>query len=175
MGPQVVVIILPALALFAHLAQAGEKVGVEQLAAKRAVKAFNVGVLRRTRRLNPVQVNHLVLTPDLEHLADKLGAVVDPDAGRAAVAAHQGGEQGDDPRGGQRKIHFDAEHFPVPVLDHVQGPETAAVGQRVAHEVQRPTHVGLRRHFQGLLDALGQVFLFPALAQLQVQELINTP
>ena len=100
MGPQVVIIVLPAQALFAHLAQAGEKVGVEQLPAKRAVKAFNVGVLGRTRGLNPVQVNPLALALGLEHLADKLGAVVDPDAGRDAVAADQRGEQGDDSRGG---------------------------------------------------------------------------
>ena len=59
MGPQVVIIILPASVLFAHLAQAGEEVGVEQLPAKRAVKAFNLGVLRRNRGLNPVQVNPL--------------------------------------------------------------------------------------------------------------------
>ena len=128
MGPQVVVIILPELALFAHLTQAVKEVSVEQLAAKRAVKAFNVGVLRRTRGLNPVQVNPPTLTSGLEHLADKLGAIVDPDAGRDAVAADQRGEQGDDPRGRQRKVHLDAEHFPIPVFDHVQGPEAAAVG-----------------------------------------------
>ena len=113
------VIILPELALFAHPKQAIKKVGVEQLAAKRAVKAFNVAVLRRTRELNPVQVNPPTLTPGLEHLADQLGAIVDPNAGRVAVAADQRGEQGDDPRGGQRKVHFDAEHFPIPVVDHV--------------------------------------------------------
>ena len=49
-----VVIILPALAPFAHLTQAIKEVSVEQLAAKRAVKTFNIGVLRRTRGLNPV-------------------------------------------------------------------------------------------------------------------------
>ena len=175
MRPQVVVIVLPLLALFAHLAQAVEEVGVEQLAAKRAVKAFNVGVLCRTRGLNPVQVNPLSLAPGLEQLADQLGAVVDPDAGRDAVAADQRGEQGDDPRGGQRKIHLDAEHFPIPIFDHVQGPEAAAVGQRIAHKVQRPAHVRLRGHFQGPFYALGQAFLFPPLAQLQVQQLIDTP
>ena len=119
MGPQVVVIILPELALFAHLTQAIEKVGVEQLAAKRAVKAFNTGILRRTRGPNPVQVNPPTLTPGLEHLADQLGAIVDPDAGRVAVAADQRGEQGEDPRGGQRKVHLNAEHFPISVFDHI--------------------------------------------------------
>ena len=42
MRPQVVVIVLPQLALFAHLAQAAEEVGVEQLAAKRAVKCPHI-------------------------------------------------------------------------------------------------------------------------------------
>ena len=60
-----VVITLPELALFAHLTQAIKEVSVEQLAAKRAVKAFNLGILRRTRGLNPMQVNPLVLTPGL--------------------------------------------------------------------------------------------------------------
>ena len=100
MGPQVLVIILPERALFAHLKQAIEKVGVEQLAAKRAVKAFIIAVLRRTRGPNPVRVNPPTLTPGMEHLADKLGAIVDPDAGRVAVAADQRDEQGDDPHGG---------------------------------------------------------------------------
>ena len=164
-----VVIILSELALFARLEQAIEKVGVEQLAAKRAVKAFNIGDLRRTRGPNPVQVNPPTLTPGLEHLADKLGAIVDPDAGRVAVVADQRGEQGDDPRGGQRKVHLDAGHFPISVFDHVQGPEVTAGGQRIALEVQRPTHVGLRSHFQGPFYPLGQAFLFPPPAQLQIQ------
>ena len=160
MGPQVVVIVLPASVLFAHLAQAGKEIGVEQFPAKRAVKAFNSGVLRWNRRLNPVQVNLLALAPGLQHLADKFRPIIDPDAGRDAVAANQRGKQGHDPRGGQRKIHLDAQLFPVPVVDHVQGPETAAVGQRIAHKVQRPAHVGLCGHFQGPFYPLGQAFLF---------------
>ena len=97
---------------------------------------FNVGVLRWTRRLKPVQVNSLALTPGLAPLADKFGVVVDPDAGRCAVAADQLREQGHDPRSGQRKIHLSAEPFPVPVLDHVQGAEATATGERIAPEVQ---------------------------------------
>ncbi|AMR28295.1 hypothetical protein A0257_15175 [Hymenobacter psoromatis] len=65
MRSQVVVIVLPKLAVFMHLAQAGEEVGIEQLAAKGAVKAFNIGVLRWTRWLNPTQVNSLTLAPGL--------------------------------------------------------------------------------------------------------------
>ena len=135
MGPHVVVIVLPNQALFAHLAQAGKEIGVEQLPAKRAVKAFNVSVLRRTCGLNLVQINPLALAPGLEHRADEFGAVIDPDTGRHAVAVNNPGEQGDDPRGGQRKIDLDAQHFPVPVLDHVQGPEAATIGERIAHKV----------------------------------------
>lgn len=66
-------------------------------------------------------------------------------------------------------------HFPIPIFDHVQGPEAAAVGQRIAHKVQRPAYVGLRGYFQGPFHPLGQAFLFPMLAELQVQEPMDTP
>ena len=65
MGPQVVAIVLPAMALFAHLVQIGKELGVNQLAARRATKAFNVGVLRWTRWPNLMQLNPLTLTPGL--------------------------------------------------------------------------------------------------------------
>lgn len=136
MGSQVVVIVLPTQALFAHLAKTSKEVDIEQLAAKLAFKAFDVSILRRIRWLNPLQLNPLALTPRLEHVADKPGPIADPDAGRGAVAADKGGEQCHDPRGRRRKIHLDTEHFPISVFDHVQGAKATAVGQRVAHEVQ---------------------------------------
>ena len=91
MRPQVVVIILPALALFAHLAQAGKEVSVEKFAAERAVKTFNVGVLSWTGGLNPVQFNLLALAPGLQHLADEFGAIIHPNPGGHAVAAVSSG------------------------------------------------------------------------------------
>ena len=115
-----------------------------------------------------MQVNPLALTAGLEHLADKLGALVDPNAGRDAVAADQRGEQDHDLRCGQRKIRLDAEYFLFAIVDHVQGPEAAAVGQRIAHKVQRPAHVRLHEHFQVPFYALGQTFIFSPLTQLQV-------
>ena len=94
-----VVIILSELALFAHLKQAIEKAGVEQLAAKRAVKTFNIDVLSRTGGLNPVRVNLLVLVLGQQHLADEFGVVIPLNPGGHAVVSDQDGEQGHDPGG----------------------------------------------------------------------------
>ena len=52
--PQVVVVVLPQLAVFAHLAQGGEEVVIEQFAAKRAIKPLDVSVLGRAGGLYPV-------------------------------------------------------------------------------------------------------------------------
>ena len=83
----VIVIVLPALALFARLTHAGKEVSIEKFAAKRAVKTFCTYVLRQTGNLNPVQINLLALAPGLQHLADKCGAVTHPNPGGHAVAA----------------------------------------------------------------------------------------
>ena len=99
MRPQVIVIVLPALALFAHLAQAGKEVSVEKFAAKRAVKTFNIDVLSRTGGLNPVRVNLLVLVLGQQHLADEFGVVIPLNPGGHAVVSDQDGEQGHDPGG----------------------------------------------------------------------------
>ena len=107
MRPQVIVIVLLALALFAHLAQAGKEVSVEKFAAKRAVKTFSIGVLSRTGGLNPVQVNLLSLAPGLQHLADEFRAVIHANPGGHAVAADQDGEQGHDSGGRQGEINLD--------------------------------------------------------------------
>ena len=59
-----------------HVGQQAKQVGVEQFAAKRTVEAFNIDVLSRLARLNPVQGNTLLLTPLAQTGADKLGPVV---------------------------------------------------------------------------------------------------
>lgn len=65
MQPQLIIIVLPAQALYTHLAQAGEEVFVEKLPTKRVSKVFIVDVLRQTRKQNSVKVNFLALTPSL--------------------------------------------------------------------------------------------------------------
>lgn len=100
MGPQVVVVVLPELAVFAYLTQTGKEIGVEQFAAQRAVKAFNIGILRRTCGLNPLQVNLLALAPSLQELADGFRAIVHSNPSGYPVTADQVREQRDDARGG---------------------------------------------------------------------------
>ena len=72
---------------------------------------------------------------------------------------------------GSEKIDLDAEHFPVPVLDHVQGAKAAAIGQRIAPIIQGPADIRLCGYFQRPFYPLGQAFLFPPLAELQVHVL----
>ena len=94
--PQVIVIVLPVLALFAHVAQVAKVVSVEKSAAIWAVKTFNIGVSSRTGRLNPVQVNYLALAPGQQLLADEFRAFIHPNPGGFVVAFDQNGEQGHD-------------------------------------------------------------------------------
>jgi hypothetical protein len=62
-GPLRVIVVLPFVNQLAHTGQRAKLVGVEQFATKRAVEAFDTGILRRLARLNPMQGNARLLTP----------------------------------------------------------------------------------------------------------------
>ena len=70
----------------AHVGQRAKQVGVEQLAVKRAVEAFDVRILRRLTGLNPVQGNTLLLTPLTQFGASKFRAIVGVQLRGAALA-----------------------------------------------------------------------------------------
>lgn len=57
------------------MGQQAKQMCVEQFTAKRAVEAFDVGILRRLAQLNPVQDNTLLLTPLAQFSAAKFRAV----------------------------------------------------------------------------------------------------
>jgi hypothetical protein len=54
MGPLGVIVVPPLVDQLAHKGQRAKQVGVEQFAAKRAVEALDVGMLRRLAGLNLV-------------------------------------------------------------------------------------------------------------------------
>lgn len=60
----------------AHVGQRTKQMGVEQFTSKRAVEAFDIGVLRRLARLNPMQGNALLFRPLVQFGADKFRAIV---------------------------------------------------------------------------------------------------
>ena len=55
-----------------------------------------------------------------------------------------------DPRGRKGDVDFDPERLAVVVVDDVEGPEAAAVHQRIAHDVGRPGLIGADRLHQRL-------------------------
>ena len=63
MRPLRVVVEHPVVHELAHVGQRAEQVRVEQLAAKRAVEAFDISILRRLAGLNLALDNTLFLTP----------------------------------------------------------------------------------------------------------------
>lgn len=68
------------------MVQRAKQVGVEQFSAKRAVEAFDVGILGRLAGLNPVQGNALRLAPFAQARADGFGAIVLTQLRRPAMA-----------------------------------------------------------------------------------------
>lgn len=142
MRPLGVVVEHPLVHQLAHVGQRAKQVGVEQLAAKLAVKAFYVSVLGRIVGLNPVQGDALRLTPLGQPGTDEPGAIVRAQLRGPAVVLDQARQHPHHPGGGQREIDFDAEQLPVVVIEHVQRPKPTAIRQDVAREVERPAHVG---------------------------------
>lgn len=85
-GPLGVVVVHPLLDELARVGQGPKQVGVEQLTAKRAIEALNVGVLGRFTRLNQVQVDALLFTPIAEPGADEFWPVIGAQLRRATMA-----------------------------------------------------------------------------------------
>ena len=93
----------------AHMGQRTKQVGVEQFAAKRAVEAFNVGVLERLAGPNPVQGNALRLSPFAQARADEFGAIVRAQLRGSAMALNQARQHLHHAGSRQGKIDFDAQ------------------------------------------------------------------
>ena len=79
---------------------------VEQFAAKRAIEAFGVSVLRRLAGLNPVYGNILLLTLLAQPGTDKLGTIIRPQLRGAPMVLNQTRQHLHNATGGQGKINF---------------------------------------------------------------------
>jgi len=78
MGLLGIVVVQPLLHELPHIGQRAEQVGTEQLPAKRAVKASEVGILGRLAGLDSVQSNVLLLTSLTQPGAAKLWSIISP-------------------------------------------------------------------------------------------------
>lgn len=175
MRTQGVVIVYPLGEQVAHLAQGSEEAGIEHFAAKQAVDTLDIGVLSRFARLNPVQGNALRFVPLARGGADELGTVVAAPFGWLPVLVDELGQQARHAGCRQGEAPFDAQHLAVEIVADVERAEAAAVGERVAGEVERPAPVGPGGGPQGRFQASGQAALFAAPAQLRAQGLVEPP
>src|SRR3546814_20505387 len=68
-------------------------------------------------------------------------------------------EDADQARGRDRGIDLNVQRLAVEVVDHAEGAEAAAAGQRISHEVRRPDGVWQARHVQRSAFAFRQPLL----------------
>jgi hypothetical protein len=74
-----VVVFDPRLHDLSHLFQGMEQTGIQDIFPKRAVEAFDLGILHRLVRLNVSQLNAVLLSPASQALRDELRAIVHAD------------------------------------------------------------------------------------------------
>lgn len=146
MGPLGIVVEHPFVHELAHVGQRAKQVGVEEFAPKRAVEAFDIGVLRRLAGLNPVQSNALLLTPFPQTGANKFRSIVGAQLHGSTMALDQARQGLHHPGGRQGEIDFDAQQLAVVIVEHVQRPKPSPIGEHVTGKIERPAHVGRCGH-----------------------------
>src|SRR3546814_2113820 len=105
--------------------------------AEGPVEAFDIGVLVGLARLDVTDGHAVELGPLHEGFAQELRAVVGAQDLRQAVVGLELFEDADQARGRDRGIDLNVQRLAVEVVDHVEGAEAAAAGQRISHEVDR--------------------------------------
>ena len=135
-----------------------KEMGVEHLRAITPVEPLDVGILVGLARLDVVDRHPVVGAPVDERLREKFRPVVRPQGRRAAVDGHEFVEHPDDALTGHRQAHRDLQALPIPFVDdRRQQPDTSAVVERLAHEVERPGAVQSRRRGQRLSSPARQI------------------
>ncbi|MNG23722.1 hypothetical protein D3C85_1639290 [compost metagenome] len=99
---------LPLRGKFLQFTQRAEQVMSQPVVAHCPVKPFDIGILLRVTGLDIVQPDVLLSGPFLELLTDIFRTVITADGGRFATPRYHLLQCSLHPRGGQRKIHFDA-------------------------------------------------------------------
>jgi putative transposase len=121
---------------------AGEPVLVQAFLAIPAVKAFDTGILGRLPGVDEIRLDAMIIGPAIERAPAQFRAVVDdqevgvsPLTGHALQHVH-------DPIARPREIHLDRRALPGAVVLEIGGAELAALGQRIAGEIERPSPFG---------------------------------
>lgn len=144
-----VVAVLPVFDEAAGLSQRDEQVLVQALVSEPADEALGERVLCGLAWCDVVPVDLCVLRPFEDRTAGQFRAVVGDD--HAGLAT-----QRDDPvqftgntDTGQGQIRHDGQSLTGEVIHDTQGPEPAAVSERVGDEVQTPAFIRPGRHCYG--------------------------
>src|SRR5690606_1776047 len=107
----------------------------------RSVVSFDISVLLRLSGLDVVEGNALLLGPVYQGGTDVFRAIVDPYSQGLPAPLDDLIEGTNHPLSRQREVDLDAQAFAVEVIQHIQKPELAAIGQAISHEVHRPDGV----------------------------------
>jgi hypothetical protein len=149
------------------LKDAGEPALVQAFLAVSAVEAFDIGVSRvgfggsensvgrcfPDKRIDEIELDAVIISPSIKRAPAQFRAVIhDQDIGVSPFTGHAF-QHFHDPLARQRKIHLDRRALPGAIVLEVGGAELAAIGQRIAGEVERPALVG-RDLAPGALTAL---------------------
>lgn len=118
--------------------------------AHSAIESLDVCVLLGLACLDIVDPDLPSRRPALYRTADVFRPVVTSNGGGLTPPFDDLLQNANHPLGGQREIDFDAQCFPVEVVDHIQQPEASTISELVVHEVHRPHLVDGRRHSQRL-------------------------
>lgn len=122
-----------------------EPVLVEALVPHPPVEALGVGVLGGLARLDEVDGDAALVSPNVEGLAGELGAVVTQDGSWSATLDHEGLQLTSDASAGQRQVDHRGQALASEVVHDVEGSEAAAIRQRIRDEVPTPALVRPRR------------------------------
>lgn len=137
-----VVIYLPVFDDLEGLADASEPMLIQAFLSVPAIETLNVGVLGRLAGVDEIQLDAVIIDSSIQRPPAQFRAVInDQDIGvtrfTSRVLNHC-----DHPLSRQREIQLDRRALPSAVVLEVGGPELAAIGQRVAGEIERPALIG---------------------------------
>ena len=127
MGTFRIVFHQPGIHRSAHLRQIPKRVGIQHFPSERTIEPFNISILSGLARLDPVQDHLLLSAPVLQVLTDELWTVVAPQSRWFPIPFYQLIQQTKHSPGRQRVVHFDTQHFPVIVINYVQGAELTPI------------------------------------------------
>lgn len=144
-----IVISPPHLDQLLRIALIEEPVLIQAFVAERAVEAFDMAVLHWFPGSNVVQRNSPVGCPLVQHPADELRPIIDPDARWRPTLHQQPFEHPNHARTRQRPRHLNSMTFARVCVD--QGQRTKRVPRRrsVMHNVHRPLLIDMLARWEG--------------------------